>query len=189
MIKIPLKYIPFLLLFSIPLLQAAVSPSPIARNPTKQYRSEGVFEGGTLVPANIEAVRFSPHQREGYERWVIDFSDQKERQIGKVAPRFQIRYVKAHRVAIPDGKDIVLEPAKFVFIFREIQHNYLKNASLKNLTKKSHFVKDIILYPAIEEGDTALELVLKENVLFETHQPTEKTGRLVLDLKNTPLGQ
>lgn len=186
MIKITLS---FLLLASVTFLQASVSPTAIPRTPIKHYQTEGIFEGGTHSPANIEAVRFSPHQKDGYERWVIDFSDQKQRVIGKIAPLFQIRYVKAHRLAIPDAKDIVLEPAKFVFIFREIQHNYLNSAALKTLTKKSRFVKDIVLYPAIEDGDTAIELVLNDNVLFEPHQPTEKAGRLVLDLKNAPLDQ
>ena len=78
-----------------------------------------------------------------------------------------------------------MKPAKFLFLFRSIEKNRLNPKKLQKLAKKSRFVKKIILYPPIEEGDMAMEFILKEDVLFEPHQPLEKEGRLVLDVKET----
>lgn len=182
-----MKKTSFILLSLSSLVLAALEPKPIPRVSVKQFQSEGVFEGGSSQPANLEAVRFSAHKREGYERWVIDFSEELSRSVGKVAPHFQVRYQKAAEVEVPGGSNLSLSPPKFIFTFQSIKRNFLKKEVLHKIVAKSRYVKDIVLYPSIENGDTALEFILKDNVLFEPHQPKEKEGRLVLDLKNAPL--
>jgi hypothetical protein len=170
------------------LLRAAVPSLPIPRSPIQNFVSEGIFKGGgTSQMVNVERIRWSPHK--GYERWVIDFSDEPGHRIGTVAPEFQLRYVKAEKVPVPNGEDILLDSPKFVFLLRGIHENHLKKPALQKLVRKSQYVKEIILYPPIEGGDIAVEFLLKDSVLFEPHQPTERVGRLVIDMKNAPLGQ
>ena len=168
------------LAFSFPAF-AALQPNAIPRESTKRFRSSGLYEGGSESRANIESLRVALHP--GFERWVIDFSDEVKR-LGAVAPRFQLRYVKAEKIPLPDGTEFVRKPARFVFVFRSILKNSLTTARLRGLAKKSRYVKEIILYPPIEKGDTAMEFILNDNVLFEPHQPVEREGRLVLDLKS-----
>ena len=162
--------------------------APIPRTPLQNFVGDGVFNGGgTAQMVNLHRIRWSPHK--GYERWVFDFSDEPNHAIGKIAPEFQVRYVKAEKVPVPGGEDILIDPPKFVFLFRGIHQNHLKKARLQRMVRKSRYVKEIVLYPPIEGGDTAVEFLLKDSVVFEPHQPLEREGRLVLDLKNAPLGQ
>ncbi len=44
-------------------------------------------------------------------------------------------------------------------------------------------MKEIVLYPPVERGDMAMELVLRDDVRFDPFQPLEREGRLVLDLR------
>ena len=154
---------------------ANISPMPIPRHPSKVFVKEGLFKGGAQESANIENLRFSKHPETKSERWVFDFSDRQTRTVGKLAPQFQISY--------NDG-DSLVTPPKFIINFRAISQNYLDKNRLALLSKKSNLVKEIILYPPIENGDQALEIVLKAPVKFEPHQPLQKEGRLVLDLKS-----
>lgn len=170
-------------------LFAALEPVPIPRTSLKHFQSEGVFEGGKDTTASIVALRFSPHPKEGFERWVLDFGNEVGHAVGEIAPHFQVRYQKGAKIEVSGASDISLTPAKFILTFQKIKQNRLKKETLQKLVTKSRFVKEIVLFPPIEDGDTAVEFTLKDNVLFETHQPKEKEGRLVLDLKNAPLGQ
>lgn len=163
---------------------AAIAPRPIPRTPSKLFMKEGLFEGGTRVSANLEGLRFSKHRKEKTERWVFDFSSAETRVIGKQAPLFQIRYVGGDTVNLPQGKDVLLSPPRLIVTFRAIGQNYLTTDRLKALVRKSDLVKNIILYPPIEDGDMAIEFILKAPVPFEPHQPLQNEGRLVLDLKS-----
>ena len=165
---------------------AALEPHSIPRASSQNFRAEGLFEGGSSSRANLESLRLASHAREGFERWVIDFSDEQTRRVGLVAPRFQLRYVHGEKLRLGDGREIERRPAKFIFVFRSIDHCFLAQETAAKLARKSQFVKNIILYPPIEKGDMAMEFILKDNVLFEPHQPVEKEGRLVLDMKSAP---
>ncbi len=163
---------------------AFIGPNtPIPRAPSKEFLAGGLFEGGKMVPSNIEALRFSAHPKEGFERWVLDFSEPKSLRIGEVAPRFQLRYVKADKINEDGAQEMVLEPPRFIFMLRKIEKNFLKPEKLKRLVAKSRFVQNVVLYPPVEEGDTAIEFILKDNVLFQAHQPAHNEGRIVLDIK------
>ena len=172
----------YLALVSLDIARSAPVPHSIPRTPQQSFKSEGLFEGGENKKANLEGLRLAGHPKEGFERWVIDFSDEKK-EIGKIAPKFQLRYVKAEKIPLPTGGEIIRRPARFIFVFRQVQKNSIQQKQVKKLLKHSHYVKDIVLYPPIEDGDTAIEFVLKDNVLFEPFQPLQKEGRLVLDLK------
>lgn len=154
---------------------------PIPRVASQTFKTEGLYEGGNAASANIEAFRVS--ENAGVERWVLDFSDNIKRELGSVAPHFQIRYLPGDKIIGSDGLPIMAKPAKFILTLRGIRKNFLQRHALQELVKKSLFVKEITVYPPIEEGDTAIELILKDNVSFEPHQPVQKEGRLVLDLK------
>lgn len=168
-----------LLWLSVPLF-ASPLPNNIPRVPAKQYTNDALFEGGKEVAANLEGLRFAGHG--GFERWVVDFSDNAQK-VGAIAPRFQIRYEKAETIPLPEGGELVRKPARFIFVFRQIQKNLLSEDMVRKLARKSRFVKEILLYPPIEKGDMAMEFLLKDNVQFSPHQPLEREGRLVLDLK------
>ncbi len=51
------------------------------------------------------------------------------------------------------------------------------------MIKKSLFVKEINLYPPIEDGDLAIEFIIKPQTLLWTHQSSTPPGRLILDLR------
>lgn len=170
----------FLLLILAPLAALASQPASssmqgIPRVTTNHFVREGLYEGGEPVKATVEALRFAPHSG-GIERWVVDFADANGKEIGKVAPRFRLRYE-------PEAAG---KKPRFVFNFRSIQAVHMTREQLASLTRKSRFVKEVVLYPPVEEGDVSLELVLRSGVRFETHQPLEKAGRLVLDLMTSP---
>ena len=173
-----MRFLP--LLFGM-VLQAAVSPLPISRQSAQIFTAEGLFQGGSAGKASLEAIRFSPHSK-SRERWVIDFSDPTTQKVGTHAPLFQLRYVKGNSVGVP-SQEVILSPAKFVLNLRAISQNKVEPKKVARLIRKSDLVQDIVFYPAIEEGDMALEIILKKNVLFEAHQPVQNEGRLVLDLK------
>lgn len=166
---------------------SATEPLPIPRIKANKFLSEGIFTGGSFKSANLERIRFSPHKKEGYERWVFDFSDAASRKNESLAPRFLLRYIKASKIEPGDGTPTTVIPAKFILSLQSVRQNYLEQTKIKRLLRKSAFVKDIIVYPPIEEGDLALEIVLKDSVAFEAHQPKLQEGRLVLDIKNAPL--
>lgn len=161
----------------------SVTPRAISRKPLNLFVTEGLFQGGQPVRANIEAVRLASHKE--FERWVIDFSDVPHRSVGKIAPEFMVRYIP--------GKEIVQPPmgsfisGRFQIFFRKIDHNFIGKRELSTLAAKSALVGQAFFYPAIEDGDMALELVLKEGVFakFEAHQPQTQVGRLVLDIAQT----
>ncbi len=160
---------------------ALAKPAPIPRTANQDFRTEGLFEGGSAVSANIEGLRLS--EQDGLERLVVDFSDNAKRELGKVAPKFRVRYIPGNKIIGSTGELIVSQPAKFILTFQAIRKNYLNKTVLQELVKRSKYVKDIVIYPAIENGDTAIELILHDNVAFEPHQPIQKEGRLVLDMK------
>lgn len=149
----------------------------IPRVSTRHFVREGLYEGGDAVKANLEGVRVGGHPG-GIERWVVDFSDAASRTVGKAAPRFQLRFDPA--------EPGVRSKPRFVLSFRSIQGVYVNADTLRTLARKSRYVDEVVLYPPVEDGDRVLELRLKQPVRFETHQPLEKTGRLVLDLKISP---
>jgi len=143
----------------------------IPRSPKSYLTNEAAFNGGSPIPANIENIRSAWHRDGAFERWVLDFSDVATRQTGKAAPEFQIRYSKAG------------ESPKIILEFKSIRSNRLQISEIKKLLGKSRFVKDIILYPPIEEGEVAIEFILKDHLNYSPHQPKENEGRLVLDLR------
>jgi len=164
---------------------ASIPPRPIPRTSSKIFVKTGVFEGGTSHPANIESLRFSRNPKDQSERWVLDFSDGQTRNLQEMAPRFQVRYSNADRVDLPEGDTLLLAPPRIIISLSSIKGNYLNRGQIRNFLEKSKLVKEITVYPPIEGGDTAVEFVLKKPVLFEPHQPVQKEGRLVLDLKPT----
>jgi hypothetical protein len=162
---------------------ASMEPHGIPRSASGSFRDSGLFEGGKSTKANLEALRLADHRSQGFERWVIDFSGEKGRKLGEVAPKFQLEYVKARKFLRDDGSEATSRPARFVFTFRGIGRNFLTKSAVAKLSKKSLYVENIVIYPPIEGGDMAMEFILKDDVRFDPHQPIEREGRLVLDMK------
>lgn len=173
----------YLIIFVVLTSMGSVVPSlSIPRDASHRFLSEGIFDGGKAVRANVENLRFSKHNKEGFERWVFDFSDATTGTIGSVAPQFQVRYLKAEKLAKPEGGLITLAPARIVIAFKGVSKNGLNRAKLEKLTRRSSLVKEIVSYPPIEDGDIAIEMVLKDSFPFYTHQPLTQEGRLVIDI-------
>ncbi len=164
-------------------LMASLAPSmSIPRDASRKYLTDGIFDGGRAIRANLEALRFSKHPKEGYERWVFDFSDASTRTLGSLAPQFQVRYIKAGKIAKPEGGYQTVEPARIVITLKGISKNLLSRTQLEKIARKSNLVKEIVSYPPIEDGDIAIEIILKDSYPFYTHQPLKNEGRLVIDL-------
>jgi len=161
-----------LLITLIAAVVASVEPHSIPRKVLGQFRKEGAFEGGRPIPAHLEKIRFAFHRSGGYERWVLEFSDENRK--SSVAPKFLLRYLP------PSSEN---RSPRFILSLRSIKQSFLKLDRIKRSLAKSQIIRDVIVYPPIEDGDMSLELILKEEVLFEPHQPLETQGKLVLDLK------
>jgi hypothetical protein len=161
---------------------SAVRSLPIPRLANHDFRSEGLFEGGTSTPANIEKLTRS--EAGHAERWTFDFSETGASMAsGKAVPKFQLKYLPGNPIFSAQGEATPSKPPRLILTLRGIQKNLLKRSDLLKQVKQSKYVKEIIVYPPIEEGDTALEIQLKDNVQFAPHQPAKKAGQLVLDLK------
>jgi hypothetical protein len=173
----------FILTLLASLAEAAFSPRPIPRTSTRLFVDQGVFEGGSPLAANIEGIRFSRNPKDNSERWVIDFSDARTRSLQQLAPEFQIRFSPMETFITPEGKSIILSHPRLIISLSSIKGNYLHSPQLTKLLRKSKLVRQVRIYPPIEDGDRAIEFVLKKKILFEPHQPLQKEGRLVLDLK------
>ena len=166
----------FILISCLAWIHAALPPRPVPRTSSHLFVESGTFEGGSPLSANLEGIRFSRNPKDSSERWVIDFSDARTRTYQQIAPEFQVRLV-------PETK---WTPARILIYLSSIKANYLEPRTLKTLLRKSHLIQNIRIYPPIEDGDRAIELILKETVLWEPNQPLQKEGRLVLDLKPKP---
>lgn len=164
-------------------LLAAIPARPMPRTSSKLYVDSGTFEGGSPLAANIEAIRFSRNPKEHTERWVLDFSDARTRTFQQLAPDFQVRIIPSDKVTLGEGQEFELNPPRVIISLSSIKANYVSTAEIRKLLKKSHLVKNIRFYPPIEDGDRAIEVLFKKHVLLEPHQPLQKEGRLVLDLK------
>jgi hypothetical protein len=148
---------------------AAIPPIPVPRNSSHKFFEEGVFEGGKVSKA-IWASLFFQNERDDIERWVFDFKQ--GTRANRPMPKFQIRYVKG-------------TPSKLVLTFQTLEQNRVKRQLLERLASKSQLVREIVVYPPIDEGDTAVELVLRDGVLFSPRQPLDRPGRLLVDLKHS----
>jgi hypothetical protein len=180
-----LAFVAFLIQ-SFTLSFASPGPQGVPRLPTKEFVSAGLFEGGKPVDASLQDLRVAEHREEGFERWVIDFADASGKKLNSVAPRFQIQYIPSEKTTLSTGGIFQRKPAKFIFFFRSIARNHLSFTKAAELASHSLYVSRIHVYPPIEQGDMAMEFVLRDDVLFEPYQPVEKEGRLVLDLKAKP---
>lgn len=158
----------------------AVAPTLIPRSPTPLYRSDIFFEGGSGSPASLEGLRMAPHGE--FERWVIDFADETGGRKTAVAPKFQVRFLPAEKIHTDTGEHILSRPAKLIVTIHKVKRNTLTKEILQRLLKKSAHIKDITVYPPIEDGDTAMEFVFSSESPVNIHQPLEKEGRLVIDI-------
>lgn len=176
------KFLMMSVLVSVSLESAlgAIHARGIPRSPTQHWESDGFFEGGKPIRANLEAMRFSDHP--SYERWVVDFSNA-SRRVGVDAPRFQLRYIPKQSLTTSAGENVISKPAKLVLLFRSIDNNFLDKQRISKLVEKSKRVADVVVYPPIDDGSTAIELVLKDDMAFAPYQPVEREGRLVIDIR------
>jgi hypothetical protein len=163
---------------------AIAIPDPMPQASRGKFLSEGWFQGGTGSRATLRDLHLSFPS--GNERWTLEFSDLLNQRAGKVAPRFQLRYFPSERGVRSDGSEAERSPARLVFWLRSLERNHWDRSFLRHLLKQSELVKNIVLYPPIEEGDMALEFVFRENVLFEPHEPVAFPGRVILDFKAVP---
>ncbi|MFM8316689.1 MAG: hypothetical protein ACKOA8_20600 [Deltaproteobacteria bacterium] len=177
-----MKLLLWITLMSVFSMGAVLPSMSIPREDSRRFLTDGVFDGGKSVRANISGLRFSKHVKAGFERWVFDFSDVTTETVGSIAPQFQVRYLKASKIEQPNGKHLTLEPARIVINFKGVSRNLLTRSHLDKLARKSHLVKEVISYPPIEDGDFAIEMVLKDSFPFYTHQPIRNEGRLVIDI-------
>jgi hypothetical protein len=165
---------------------ASLDPRSVPRSALQTFRKEGLFEGGRFnSKANVEDIRLSDPNHDGFERWIIDFSDLK-RVWGSVAPKFQLRYSPADRVELPEGKTLIKKQAMFSLLLQGIQKNFITDDQIHEALQKSKYVKKVVVYPQVEHGDMAMEMILRDDVIFKPHQPMEREGRLVLDLRDAP---
>jgi hypothetical protein len=168
---------------------AALSPTAIPKDSQGRFWKEGIFNGGTEDRAVFSGIRLGRHSKQGVERWVLDFSDPQKMGSHQKSPKFQIDYQVTSFDSKAEKSDLGLssndKAYRIVVHLRGITRNLVESEKLKSLIEKSLFVQDIILYPPIEKGDMAMELILKSHAELSPHQPSDSPGRLVLDLRST----
>jgi hypothetical protein len=164
--------------FAVPCFSAA--PTLIPRSPTPVYRSDVFFEGGSGAAANLEGLRMAPHGQ--FERWVIDFADEKGMNKTAIAPKFQVRFIPAEKIESETGEMILGRPAKLIINIERVKQNRLNKSGILALIKKSSHVDKITVYPPVENGNTAMEFTFSSEAPVNIHQPLEKEGRLVIDI-------
>lgn len=154
-------------------LASALFAAPIPREAPQRFVTEGFFQGGDPTPANLEAIRVARHAT--FERWVLDFSDINKRGVGKTAPELQVNFIPAK-----DDED----GPRLRVLLRRIHKNFVPLETRRRLAKQSGIVQDVIIYPSIEDGDSALELLFKPGLVarFKTHRPLAPSGKLVIDI-------
>lgn len=166
------------------LSSAAVHPVP--RVPTGEFLEQGEFSGGEAAAAILANIRLGKHKDAGFERWVVDFADPETKALGKTAPRFLIQYLDERKRTSEDGNVTLLAPARLLVHLRGIRDNQVSPQRIESLVKSSLLVENVVMYPQIEGGDMVLEMRLRGPAAFALHQPKEKEGRLVLDLRPRP---
>lgn len=159
---------------------ASIPPRDIPRHNLNLYQREGVFEGGTKARAVLDGIQ-AVQSQSGTERWTLLFSDETGR-LKNTVPRFQIRF-EPEETLVQDGEPVLGKPPRLVITLQGISDHKILPHHLSQLSRSSKLVREAVLYPPIEDGDRVLELILAENVAFETFQPTQKTGQLVVLLR------
>lgn len=173
----------FILMFLTASSFGALAPRPVPRTVSQIYIGSGVFEGGSPLAAHIEGLRFSRNPQTGTERWVFDFSDARTNSPQLLAPEFQLRLTPPDKVQLADGKEVQISPQRLLISLNAIKNNEIRAKTIQTHLSKSKLVKNIRIYPPIENGDRVIEFTFKHPILLEPHQPLQKEGRLVLDLK------
>jgi hypothetical protein len=158
----------------------SATPSLIPRTPTPIYRSDVFFEGGADFPATLHDLRMADHGR--FERWVIDFSNASGLEKKKQAPKFQVRFLPSQKIETDTGEIVLSQPAKLIVTFHKVNRNDLQKQRLSRLVEKSAHIQKIVIYPPIENGDTAMEFTFSADSPVNIHQPLENEGRLVIDI-------
>lgn len=160
----------------------ALAPQSLSRVPLRHFVADGVFEGGGRESMNLDKIYLS--ETGETEKWTIDFGAL-DRQIAPLnPPHFVLRYLKGETLQSSDGTPLYEKPSRFILQLEKIHRNRVSHDALLNEIRKSRLVKEITIYPQVEHGDLAIELVLRKGVKFEPHQPLGQGGRLVLEMKH-----
>jgi hypothetical protein len=170
------------LLFIAPVAWGIAKPLVLPRTGNGPYLTEGFFEGGEAHPSNIDGLKL--RYLGETERWSIDFSPITRLSSKRSVPRFQLKYTPAEKGIRDTGEWATLRPAKLTLNLRNIRKNALDENRLQRLVKQSKHVERIHVYPPIEEGDTAIEIVFKDSVSFLPHLPGNRSSSLVIDVKD-----
>lgn len=158
--------------------RGAPIPFEIPGVPTKFFRDEALYEGGGQKGRVIlSGFRLGNHSDLGFERWVFDFSPVTRGSLS--LPLIQIRL-------IPQKPD---RDGRIYLILSTIDHHSIGKALLSQLVKKSKLVTDIFFYPILPDGDMGIEFVFQKKILLSPHYSKEAFGRLILDLKESPLAK
>ncbi len=173
------------LVFVVPLMAMPETAEILTmpRMATGVFRSEGVFRGGSGEAASLKGLRRDLLPSEGGERWTFDFTDPVTKKAIRLAPEFQVKVVKAESFQRSDGTVVYTEPPKVFILLRGIRSSQLEAAGLAKSLKKSRFVKEIIPYPSIEDGDMGIEMILSREALVSPYHPRHAENQLVLEMK------
>ena len=181
-----MKLILFSLCFlSLPLLAMTENAEvqAIPRHNNGEFRTEGTFRGGAANTAGLKSLKSELVPAQGVERWTLEFADAVTKKPASLAPQFQVKMVKAESFQRPDGTVVYTEPPKVLLFLRGIHGSQVEAAQLAKSIKRSRFVKEVIPYPAIEDGDMAIEMILVREALVSPYHPRYAESKLVLDLK------
>lgn len=155
----------------------------IPRHSNGEFRTEGIFRGGAANTAGLLSLKAEPVPRQGLERWTLEFADASTKKPASLAPQFQVKIVKAESFQRPDGTVVYTEPPKVLLLLRGIHGSQVEASQIAKAIKRSKFVKEVIPYPAIEDGDMAIEMVLSREALVSPYHPRYAESKLVIELK------
>ncbi len=140
-----------------------------------------VLAGENLAHTTLEGFHLSTSKDK--ERLTVNFSGSSTAKNGGKIPRFQLRYLPEEKFATAEGTLAFAKPPRFVLTLRSLNGNKTNPAMLQAAITRSRLVKEILVYPPVEEGDTAVEILLHDNVRFSTDRQGLKAGRLTLELR------
>jgi hypothetical protein len=163
------------------LTQAALPPIPVPTDHNSIFSNDGVFEGGRFVRAALKSMTVGTDRHDKVERWSFDFQKVSR---GGTLPRYQIRSVTG--VASNDEDDSPSQEApRLILTFQQLTQNNVGLGDVRRCLAKSRWVSDVLVYPSVDNGDTAIEMILKRGVKFSLRQLTGPSAQLIIDLKHS----
>jgi hypothetical protein len=131
------------------------------------FLSSGIFSAPGTRGLNLESIRMDP--KRASEKITFLFSTSSSRKPTARIPPFHCRFMPATSPEL--GTDTGLKPARFILLLQGLSTRFLSPGRLTKVAEKSRLIEKLVLYPPLEDGDSAVEITFKKSVLFRQIDP------------------